>query len=211
MSDVPSSGDTTGADVTPFQAAVKRLLDKPENLSSSDLALVLGGLRGYLRRSTVLIDTDEIEDVAMTAILHLIEAARAGRVDTERNAAGYLLRTGRNLAVDVARGRRGQVLRHTQVPLDELPTSVHPTDDNVARMLDQHATAELVRQGLERAVSEGDATAFKVATFVLDALQDRGELPSSRQVADAIGISHTGVAKALSRFRRYLELARQPG
>jgi len=51
---------------------------------------------------------------------------------------------------------------------------------------------------------DGDSTTLQVTTYLLDVLQQTGSAPSNREIGRALGISHTGVAKALTRLRRYI-------
>jgi hypothetical protein len=174
------------------------LIADPDHVSPTDLVALLETIRRYLRRSSPWLDTDQSEDVAMSAILRLLEAARADRVDSSRNVLGYLLRIARHAAATAA--RTGDQ-RHTgPAPLGDLGAWQIPSDDNVARHMNAHADAEIVRAALAAAYRHGDTTTVKVVSYVLDVLQQDGIMPSHRTVAAQVGLSHTGVAKALARF-----------
>jgi hypothetical protein len=74
--------------------------------------------------------------------------------------------------------------------------------------LEAAATASAVRTVLRRVQVDGDATLFRVVTYLLDELQRTGTRPSNRQIAGAVGLSHTAVANALVRLRPYFDTVR---
>ncbi len=83
------------------------------------------------------------------------------------------------------------------------------SDDEAASGLEDAATASAVREVLHQIQERGDATLFRVVTYLLDELQRVGDRPSNRQIAKACGLSHTAVANALVRVRPYFEGVRR--
>jgi hypothetical protein len=177
---------------------VHRLIAGPGQVSQADLSILLDTVRRYLHRSSPWLDPAQSEDVAMSALERLLEAARDHQVDPGRNVLGYLLRIARHTAATTA---RSGYQRHTLLaPANDVGSWQIAGDDNVARHLDARADAQIVRDALASVYRDGDTTSFKVVSYLLDTLQRDGTLPSNRTVAAQLGLSHTGVAKALTRF-----------
>lgn len=207
----PESGapaDPFGADADDLPAlAAQRLVTAPDTLSEQDLAELMGASRRFLAGTCSWLCRDDIDDVTMEAITRVLQAGRQGRVVTSGNPIGYLLVVARNAAV--SRQRRSR----REVPyLEEgLPAELVRSDDDVARMLDRDTDADAIRQALATTVAAGDATAVRVVAYLLDRVQAGGSMPSQRAAAADLGLSHTGVAKALRRFREHLTRARRGG
>ena len=83
------------------------------------------------------------------------------------------------------------------------------TDDETASALEDAATATAIRGVLRRIQESGDATLFRVVTYLLDEIQQTGARPSNGQIAKACHLSHTGVADALARGRPHFETVRR--
>lgn len=171
---------------------------EPSRGITSDALHVLGS---YIRTRFPTISHDDARDIAGDAVASLLRRMRDAEIDPER-VAGYLLTAVRNGGVDHLKRARHQ--RELSTAPEYLPDTPASEADVVAR-LDRGATVKRVRHALLAARSDGDATAYRVAACLLDQIEMTGEQPSSRRLAELCGLSHTGVAKALQRFRAYLD------
>ncbi len=182
----------------PMLRLVTELVTAPDDLPPQVFEDGVAALRRYLQRrySPPLAGT-EIDELAADAVLQLFDAACRGLIDNADNPTGYLLK----IAVNNARAAIRRTL--PTVTVDDLAGSLL-TDDQAAARLDQVATADLIRQAVGRARRQGDVTAVQAAVYLLDQAQLTGVVPSSRQAAQALGLSHAGVAKAVRRLRGYL-------
>lgn len=157
-------------------------------------------LCGHLLRKYASISRQDVADVANDAVARVVAKSNAGALRSDLNPTVYLLRTAEHTAIDHLR-RKGRN-REEVVPHEELVNTIR-TDDEAAAVFDRKATAQLVYNALTQVQQSGDATSFRVATYVLDEIQKTGRMPSNRQTAKACGLSHTAVAKALVRLRTY--------
>ncbi len=46
---------------------------------------------------------------------------------------------------------------------------------------------------------------MKVVSYFLEEAEERGQLPSNRAAGEVLGLSHTGVANALRRFKELVD------
>jgi DNA-directed RNA polymerase specialized sigma24 family protein len=135
----------------------------------------------------------EICDVADEATTRLLEESRRqGRALD--HAFAWLRRTATNLAIDRLRRLRLDSLDDDSIE-DELP----------ARLLEQLESSDQVKAGLKVAIEENDIVVVQVITDYLDLADERDGFPSSREVAERCGYSHSTVLEALKRFARYIE------
>jgi DNA-directed RNA polymerase specialized sigma24 family protein len=141
------------------------------------------GLRHFAKAR---IDADTVSE----ALLRLIRAARAGKVDAD-HAAGWLLTTARNVASERAR---------RSAPPTE-PLEVDPTDPREWEATEL-LTREQVTAGLRNALAAGEYEAVRIASCWLDAAAD-GSNPSSREVAELAEVSHPTVAAQLKKLRQF--------
>jgi len=77
------------------------------------------------------------------------------------------------------------------------------SDAEAVATINSVATVTDVRRILHALAKSQDETLFRIVTHMLNQIQTTGEVPSSRQIAGACGLSHTGVAKALTRLQPY--------
>lgn len=170
------------------------------DIGQREYALLLQGLQGYLRKRFPDLSEVDVDDLSGTAVERFLTAIADGRVEAARNVRGYLFTIAHNTALDQLRRRP-----HDAVPVDPRTATswLDLQDDDVARTLDGVLGAAAVRSALEQASNNGDRTAFLVVSHLYNAIERTGETPSHRQVASALGLSHTAVAKALVRFRQY--------
>lgn len=190
-----ADGPTTDA----LARGAAAMVANPSALEPQDYRDVSAALRSFLARRYPWFSPTDLEDVSASAIERMLRASRAGRIDPNGRPAGYLLAIARNAAVSQ--------MRHVgrEVSIDE-PSFPDPAsdDETASAAIEREVTARQVREALAAARKNGDTTLFRAATYFLDEAQLTGHHPSYRQVAEALGLSHTGVAKALQRLRAYL-------
>ena len=170
--------------------------------TTPDAAQALRILRlSALRISPGLTD-DEAQDLVHEAVARLAGRANKGlRLEGRSAHAAYLYTTLRRVIAEYRRLPR----HRREVTVDQFTAEAELVDDAAAARLHRAATADSVRSALVRARSRGDGTAFQVGTYILDKIQETGSYPNSRETGDALGISHTAVAKALERLRGYFD------
>jgi DNA-directed RNA polymerase specialized sigma24 family protein len=166
-------------------------------------------LRRFLRAAHPGLSSHDAEDIAVGVLTRLIDRVRMGEwaPQPNRRMLESYLRTAANWAV-IDFFRRANRAREQALPPEELRDLVL-SDDETASALEDAATAGAVREALHRIQEQGDATLFRVVTYLLDELQRTGDRPSNRKIAKACGLSHTAVANALVRVRPYFEGVRR--
>jgi RNA polymerase sigma factor (sigma-70 family) len=164
-------------------------------IGSQDLQTIVGTLRLLMRRYGL--SEGDAADGAQEVALSVIAL---GRNSTEiRNPAAYLTRLAQNRAVDELRRSR-----HRDVALPTERAAQLPSDDDaIAALLEANATADAIRRAMRAAVEAQDHLALRVVSTWLDAAEELGKSPPSREVARRAGVSHTSVNQALKRFRSY--------
>lgn len=193
------------SDEDPMRRMVNAMVASGDELPAEVFLYGVAALRRYLqRRYCPPLRPDDLDDLAQDAVIQFLGALRRGLVTPGGNPTGYLLA----IAVNEAKALLRPSCR--EVPLENLG-GVMLTDDEAAARLDRIATADLIRNAMRNARVEGDATAVRVGTYLLDEIQRTGETPSSRIAAEALELSHAGVAKALRRLRRHLSEASTDG
>ncbi len=200
----PSSPEIDGsADSGPTSMAQQQHLDligSAENLTF---------LRRFLRAAHPGLSSHDAEDVAVGVLARLIDRVQKGEWTPQpnRKMLESYLRTAANWAV-IDFFRRANRAHEQALPPEALRDLVL-SDDDTASGLEDAATADAVRGALQQIQERGDATLFRVVTYLLDELQRTGDRPSNRQIAKACGLSHTAVANALVRVRPYFEGVRR--
>jgi len=123
------------------------------------------------------------------------------------NLYGYVLTTARNVLLEFARRNQKEVVNLDQ---PELLDGAHfvLSDEETVRQFDDVATVADVHAVLKRVFESGDRTIFRVAILMLDKIQKTGKVPSAREIGRDLGLSHTGVSKAIERLRRYFAAVR---
>ncbi len=143
-----------------------------------------------------LSDRNEIIGDSLTAFLG---AVQEGKVRLEGEPGGYLWRTSQRRAIDKLR-------RPVELPLDGTPPDVYgPDDDVIAARLDERAQAGDIHLAVGLARAEGNHRVNRTVSEWLVLAQRNGKAPSTREVAEAMGVSHDTVARHLKIFRGYLE------
>ena len=163
----------------------------------------LAALQRHLRHRFPGMGREDLTDAVNESVARLAATAHTGRVrDTAAGGrpGGYLLRTAENLLIDQLRSARWA--REQPIP-HEVIAELVLTDDETTHALDRRATTDMVRRAMSEVQAGGDATLFRIATYLLDTVQRTGRVPSNRRTAAACGVSHTTVAEALRKLRRY--------
>jgi hypothetical protein len=202
----PTTSSSHVADDDPLTIAARQLLTDPGALTAEGYERILQAIRHHLAR---WFPHDQVEELSLEVVAQLLEASRRGGVGHQRqfaNPVGYVLNAAKYSAFDQWRFAQRRSGRDTSWDAIEEPAALLATDDEIAKRFDQEATAQAIRQALAAAAEAGDATAVRVVTYILDRLE-QDDMPSNRAVSTELGLSHTGVAKALARFRAYLEPA----
>ena len=186
-----SADDTFEAAVRAIAEAARDGAPVPPDAFARARAILLGFVWTRLASRP-----DDPEDAVAEALARLVHAARDGSLDFDRPLGPYLLVVARRVAIDQWRrhGRREELV-------EAVPDKA--TDDEIARLLDAEATTVRVRQALRQVIPEDLTTSLVIRTW-LDLAAQHGSAPSSREVADRAGVSHTTVLRALDRFREYL-------
>jgi DNA-directed RNA polymerase specialized sigma24 family protein len=183
-----------------FDQAARRMFTALRNgdsaaVGSQDLETIIGTLRSLMRRYGL--SEGDAADGAQEVALSVV--ALGPKTTEVRNPAAYLTRIAQNLAVDELRRSR-----HKDVGLSaELAAQLPSDDDAIAALLEANATAETIRCAMRAAVEAQDPLALRVVSTWLDAADELGKTPPSREVARRAGVSHTSVNQALKRFRSY--------
>lgn len=140
------------------------------------------------------IDLETAKDVVQSAIeATLVRLSQGADI---KNLEAYLFAVARRqLLKEQSRSARDANL----LDIEQLALS----DDAAVKVLDSVATVADVRNVLRRIAASGDATMYQVAVCMLNIIQRTGSVPSTREVAQLLGLSHTGIAKAIERMKRY--------
>ena len=91
------------------------------------------------------------------------------------------------------------------IPIADIAPATDADTDKVARLLAELAAADDVRRGFERAYANRDYMAIDIVHAWLELAHRTGAEPTSRAVAQEVGVSKSSVANVLARFRGYLE------
>lgn len=169
--------------------------------TSAAITVVYRHLRTFLLRYRSLGDSD-FEDLVASVCFSLVEVARSGEIDFAKNPKSFALTRARWMASNHVRRTLHEVSQLEYVDPSQLARLPLVRDDNdTARVLEREATADLVSAALRDARESGDRTAYQVAIYYLDFIERHGTVPSAREAAGDLNLSHTGVLKALRRFR----------
>lgn len=154
---------------------------------------------GYLRSAWPQVGEHDAYESSDEALERLLSRASGGRGPTPDEALPYLLRTARNVQVDSFRRRR-------ETPGIDVGAyeGAAVEDRDVLRLLDQAATLSTVRAALAHSKRLGDLRTIHVVSAWLDLAQEMERAPSSRDVGQELGVAHTTVQSALTRFKQYL-------
>jgi RNA polymerase sigma factor (sigma-70 family) len=169
-------------------------------VAPEQLRLVFDWLTRTLKRSYGFPENDAA-DAAQDAILSLLEVASGDEGSREiRNPAAYLTWLARNRALDRLRRRDFEKAADFEEAVD---ASRGGDDERIAALFDRAASTAAIEHALRTALDAQDELAVRVVTVWLDIAAEVGKAPSSRQVAQRTGVSHTSVNQSLRRFRTY--------
>jgi DNA-directed RNA polymerase specialized sigma24 family protein len=183
--------------IDPVQTLVARMRDGAEP-TTSELQSVLGVLGLWLARRGLSVQ--DREDVCSEALGRLVRAVRANDLDPARPPGAWLRVVADHLALDVL--RRESI--RTGAAFDEGAHAPRGEDDRLAALLDREASRQAVDEVLQRAAAEDRTTLVNVITTWRGLAQMNDEAPSTHQVADRLGVSHTTVGRALADMREML-------
>lgn len=189
-----------GSRMTPLDIAAAEVVDAIAAAAeprATTIRILQVELMRRARRSDV--DAEEAVDAAIAAF---VQAALDGRVRTE-TAGAYVARALRNQLIDAHRRETTSTGARREISsLDWGNVLGYADDQTLARLLDAQAAKSDVERGLSSAADEGQFTIVRVVTQWLVMAERSGvEEPSSRAVAEALGISHSTVNEAIRTFR----------
>jgi len=184
-----------------YGTAVRRLvvaLVAETEPTTEDLRIILLHLEDELVRRFPRLSLADRNDIIGDALAAFLGAVQEGKVRLEGEPGGYLWRTSQHRAVDKLR-------RPAELPLDESPPETYgPNDDAIAAGLDERARASDVHLAIGLARADGNHRVNRTISEWLALTQMNGETPSTRDVAEVMGVSHDTVARHLKTFRGYL-------
>ena len=185
-----------------FDEAVAALVEAcargGNSFNDADALIVIYRALAPIHRVFPTIEPEAWQDLVDEAVLRFWKACLEGRIHEDQNPAGYLVQTARNLALDHVRSASRQ-------PEGYEILDVASDDDAIAATVDATAGRQAIEGGLRAAWEAKDDTVVRVVLAWLEAASAApGTTPSSRKVAERLGISHTAVNDAMSRFKRYL-------
>lgn len=203
---VGERSDSTTSEFTTFAELVAR---DPAALTGDAYRHGLHVIQRYIRARFGGQQGQDIEDISSEVMIRLIKLQQMNQLDPARQPAAYLGNLIKWVALDhikvQARGVRNTDLEATLQITDHALA-----DDQVAEVIDQSATASIVRSAMAITRGRGDHTAFRVVTAFLDLAHQTGQRPTNRTLAAHLHLSHTGVANALERFTKDLTKAGAP-
>jgi DNA-directed RNA polymerase specialized sigma24 family protein len=156
---------------------------RQEHLELVGSAYNLVFLRRHLRSAHPGLSTHDAEDIAVAVLSRLMDRVHRGdwAPQSNRKMLESFLRRAADWAV-LDFFRRASRAHERSLPPESM-RDLALSDDDTASALEDAATATAVRGALRRIEESGDATLFRVVTYLLDVLQQTGARPSNRQVA----------------------------
>jgi DNA-directed RNA polymerase specialized sigma24 family protein len=202
----PAPQENSAAEGSDFSTFAELVARDPAVLTGDAYRQGLHLIQRYIRARFGGQQSQDIEDISSEVMIRLIKLAQTNQLDSARQPAAYLGNLIKWVALDYiksqARGVRNNDLEATMQITDKALA-----DDQVASVINQAATASIVRSAMAITRSRGDRTAFRVVTAFLDLAGQTGEKPTNRALASHLHLSHTGVANALDRFAEDLQKA----
>lgn len=192
-----------GSDFTKFAELIAK---DPAALTGDAYRQGLHLIQRYIRTRFGGQQSQDIEDISSEVMIRLIKLQQTNQLNPARQPAAYLGNLIKWVALDHikahARGVRNSDREATLQITDQTLA-----DDQVAGVINQSATASIIRSAMAITRGRGDHTAFRVVTAFLDLAQQTGQRPTNRTLATRLHLSHTGVANALERFATDLKKA----
>jgi RNA polymerase sigma factor (sigma-70 family) len=168
-------------------------------LSREEFEALLGVLRVWLSRRAL--SREDVDEVAADAVMRLVSAVEQGRLDPERPAGAWLRVVADHLALDLVKRKQR---RPSTVEFDERAHDIARDDERIVALFDESAAAADVAR-LMRVFADADRQdVVRVVATWLDLAEFDGVAPSTRHVADRIGISHASVQRMLNAFKAEL-------
>jgi len=192
-----------GSDFATFAELVAR---DPAALTGHSYRHELHLIQRYIRARFGGQQSQDIEDISSEVMIRLIKLQQADQLNPTRQPAAYLGNLIKWVALDHIKAHARGV-RNNDLEATAQITEQTRADDQVAGVINQSATADVIRSAMAITRTRGDHTAFRVVTAFLDLAQQTGERPTNRTLAARLHLSHTGVAKALERFAADLTTA----
>lgn len=159
---------------------------------------VLSRVVNALRRRFPAEATEDLADAARDAAVNTWQAMQSNHLRMDGDPTAYLITAAKNHVIDTLRLK-------SRIPTVDLHSlDVAERENAISAFIDRNAAATDIRRGLSHALARNDTTTFRIIIFVLDEIERSGVMPTNRSVANSLGLSHTGVSKALARFRDYL-------
>jgi DNA-directed RNA polymerase specialized sigma24 family protein len=153
-------------------------------------------LPSHLRFRFRSLSEDEVQDIASDALVSVLAAV--GRMPDKGASieypTAYLRATADRSAYALLRKKA-----HLHLDIDDVAPIM--SDDAAAAAFDSSATASDIKLFMRQLADDGDESAYKVLSCLLDEIQLTGRAATSREIGAKVGLSHTGVAKALQRIR----------
>jgi DNA-directed RNA polymerase specialized sigma24 family protein len=153
-------------------------------------------LPSYLRFRFSSLSEDEVHDVASDALLSVLTAI--GRMPDKGASIEYPMAY---LRATADRSAYLLLRKKTHLHLDIDDVAPMMSDEAAAAAFSGSATSMDIKRFMRQLADEGDQSAYKVLSYLLDEIQQTGRTPTSREIGAKVGLSHTGVAKALQRIR----------
>lgn len=166
-----------------------------------DLGAILRALDRHLAFRFSGTSPDLRAEARDEAIVRFLSALNErGEFVAADSALAYIRSIASNALIDM--------LRRERVAQRRLPAAAYipAGDDAISRFIDATATSDVIEALLTELAENGDRVATRVINAFL-ALAERDERePTSREVAAESDVSHTAVAKVLSRLRTSLSI-----
>ncbi len=204
VTDPAPQDDSVAGERSDFTRFAELIARDPAALTGDAYRHGLQLIQRYVRARFGGQQSQDIEDISSEVMIRVVKLQQANHLDPARQPAAYLGNLIKWVALDHikahARGVRNNDLEATLQITDKALA-----DDQVASVINQSATASIVRSAMSITRSRGDHTAFRVVTAFLDLANQTGERPTNRTLAAHLHLSHTGVANALDRFAKDLQ------
>lgn len=165
---------------------------------------VVAELERFVRNRYRSLREEDAHDVVYGALLSFFKAAKAGKVDCDR-AAPYLMQITINEAIDYV---TSNARYESDVPIDQVDAVALLSDQ---MLLEKISDEQDVWETLAEMQGDSHHTCVKVLGHWLDLCNLKGHAPSSREVAEIVGVSHTTVINCLNEMRNYLLKRKEAG
>ena len=166
-----------------------------------DLAAILRAIDRHLAFRFSGTSSDLRAEARDEAIVRFLSALNErGEFVAADSALAYIRSIASNALIDM--------LRRERVAQRRLPAAAYipAGDDAISRFIDATATSDVIEALLAELAENGDHVATRVINAFLALAEKHEREPTSREVAAESDVSHTAVAKVLSRLRTSLSI-----